>query len=103
MLVVGIGLLEWLVPTDLRTAQPIAYPGRFEQAGFVVGVRSCPARIGRVASAMNEFEEVSRRVVLILFDIRSHGFAVARVRQVDAGNVVVRSGGWRQGHVAAQT
>src|SRR3712207_2164978 len=82
---VGIRLRR-IVP-NRGAAQPVTVLGRFDQAGFVVGVAARPIAIGCL---MAELLEVTDRIIFIEIAVVSHRLAVAGMPEADAKLVVPR-------------
>ncbi|MNY22910.1 hypothetical protein D3C86_1565510 [compost metagenome] len=87
--VVPVPLGQALGSGDKRGGQAIADLSRFQRTGFVVEISTRPSRMDRVAALMDQLEEVAGGVIVVVFGVCPHGFAVMGAGQANARRVVV--------------
>ncbi|MNR08343.1 hypothetical protein D3C85_1244930 [compost metagenome] len=87
--VVPVPLGQALGSGDKRGGQAIADLSRFQRTGFVVEISTRPSRMDRLAALMDQLEEVAGGVIVVVFGVCPHGFAVMGARQANARRVAV--------------
>src|ERR1700722_5160175 len=90
---VRIGCLLGIASADDRACQAVAGLARFEEARLLIGIAAGPIaaewRLSR-RQTVNQPEEISRRVISVMFVVAAHRLPVARLRETHAARIIPR-------------